>query len=68
MANLATTINRDVENIGARRLHTIMERLTEELSFAATERAGEKVVFDAEAVQSAVGELAKKSDLSRYLL
>ena len=40
MANLATTINRDVENIGARRLHTIMERLTEDLSFAATERAG----------------------------
>ena len=68
MANLATTINRDVENIGARRLHTIMERLTEDLSFAATERAGEKVTFDAEAVEGAVGELAKKSDLSRYLL
>lgn len=68
MAKLATQINRDVENIGARRLHTIMERLCEELSFTATERAGEKIVLDAPEVQAAVGELAKKSDLSRFVL
>merc|ERR1719453_1802315 len=68
MAKLATQINRDVENIGARRLHTIMERLVEELSFSATERAGEHIELDAEAVQTAVGELAKKSDLSRFVL
>jgi len=68
MAKLATQINRDVENIGARRLHTIMERLVEELSFSATERAGEHIELDAEAVQQAVGELAKKSDLSRFVL
>jgi len=68
MAKLATQINRDVENIGARRLHTIMERLVEELSFSATERAGEHIELDAEAVQTAVGELAKKSDLSKFIL
>jgi len=68
IAALATQINRDVENIGARRLHTIIERLTEELSFTATDRAGEKVVLDADDVQKAVGDLAKKSDLSRFIL
>ena len=68
MAKLATEINRDVENIGARRLHTIMERLMEELSFSATERAGERVVLGPDEVQTAVGDLTKKSDLSKYLL
>ena len=68
MAKLASEINRDVENIGARRLHTIMERLTEDLSFSATERAGEKIEFDAETVQNTVGELAKKADLKRFVL
>lgn len=68
MAKLATQINREVENIGARRLHTIIERLMEDLSFSATDRAGEKVVIDAETVQERVGELAKKSDLSRFVL
>ena len=68
MAKLASEINRDVENIGARRLHTIMERLTEDLSFSATERAGEKIEFNAETVQNSVGELAKKADLKRFVL
>jgi len=68
MAKLATQINRDVENIGARRLHTIIERLMEDLSFSATDRAGDKVVIDADMVQERVGELAKKSDLSRFIL
>jgi len=68
IAKLATQINRDIENIGARRLHTIIERLTEDLSFTATDRTGERVVLDAEAVDKAVGELAKKSDLSRFIL
>jgi len=68
MAKLATEINREVENIGARRLHTIIERLMEDLSFTATDRAGERVVLTAEDVQKAVGELAKKSDLSRFVL
>jgi len=68
MAKLASQINRDVENIGARRLHTIIERLMEDLSFSATDRAGEKVLIDAALVQEKVGELAKKSDLSRFVL
>ena len=68
IARLATQINRDVENIGARRLHTIMERLMEDLSFTATERAGEQVVLGTEDVQKAVGALLGKSDLKRFLL
>jgi len=68
MAKLATEINRDVENIGCRRLHTIIERLMEELSFTASERAGERIVLSEDDVQKAVGELAKKTDLSRFIL
>ena len=68
MAKLATEINRDVENIGARRLHTLMERLMEDLSFEASDKSGERVVMGAEEVQKAAGELAKKADLSKFLL
>jgi len=68
IAQLATEINRDVDNIGARRLHTIVERLMEELSFTASDRAGEQVVVDADDVQKAVGDLLKKTDLKRFLL
>ena len=68
MASLATEINRDVENIGARRLHTIMERLMEDLSFGASERSGERVVLTADDVQKSAGELATKADLSKFLL
>ena len=68
IARLATQINRDVENIGARRLHTIMERLTEELAFTATDRAGESVAIGAADVETAVESIAKKTDLSRFIL
>jgi len=68
MASLATQINREVDNIGARRLHTIMERLMEELSFTASERAGEHVVIGADDVQKSVGDLLGKTDLSRFIL
>jgi len=68
MAKLATQINREVENIGARRLHTIIERLMEDLSFTATERAGERVVLTKDDVQKAVGDLLGKVDLSRFVL
>ena len=68
MAKLATDINRDVDNIGARRLHTIMERLMEELSFSASDKAGERVTLTADDVQKAVGDLLGKSDLSRFVL
>jgi ATP-dependent HslUV protease ATP-binding subunit HslU len=68
MAKLATEINRDVENIGCRRLHTIIERLMEDLSFSAHDRAGERVVLTEDDVQKSVGDLLKKTDLSRFVL
>ena len=57
-----------VENIGARRLYTVMERVFEELSFDAPDRAGQTVTVDAEFVDKNLGELAKSTDLSRYVL
>jgi ATP-dependent HslUV protease ATP-binding subunit HslU len=68
LADLAAEINRGIENIGARRLHTVLERLLEDLSFSATDRAGETVVVDAAMVQERVGVLAKNADLSKFIL
>src|SRR5579863_6531668 len=68
LALLAEEINAAVENIGARRLHTILERLLEEISFAAPDRHGETIKIDAEYVQKHVGDLAKNADLSRFIL
>ena len=68
LADLAVEINRSVENIGARRLHTVLEKLLEEISFTASDRTGETIVIDAEMVRSRVGELAKNADLSRFIL
>jgi len=68
LADLAADINTSVENIGARRLHTVLERLLEEISFTATDRAGETIHIDANYVEERVAELAKDSDLSRFIL
>ncbi len=68
VADLAAEINSSVENIGARRLHTVLEKLLEDISFNATERSGETFKVDAAYVQSQVGELAKKGDLSKFIL
>ena len=68
LAELAADINDRVENIGARRLHTVMERLLEEISFTATDRAGETVTIDANYVRDRVAPLASKGDLSRFIL
>jgi len=68
LADLATQINESVENIGARRLHTVMEKLLEEISFTAPDRAGETVKIDAPRVQERVGELDKNADLSKFIL
>ncbi len=68
IATLAAEINQNVENIGARRLHTVMEKLLEEISFTATDRGGETIPITADLVQSQVGDLAKKGDLSRFIL
>jgi ATP-dependent HslUV protease ATP-binding subunit HslU len=68
LAELATDINDRVENIGARRLHTVLERLLEEISFTATDRAGDTVTVDAAYVNQRVAPLAQKGDLSRFIL
>ncbi len=68
LASLAAEINLSVENIGARRLHTVLERLLEEISFTATDRSGETIRINAEDVQTRVGDLAKDADLSKYIL
>ncbi len=68
LAKIAADVNQSVENIGARRLYTVMERVFEELSFTAPDRAGEKIVVDAAFVDANLGELVKSTDLSRYVL
>jgi ATP-dependent HslUV protease ATP-binding subunit HslU len=68
LARIAAEVNRSVENIGARRLYTVMERVFEELSFTAPDRAGESVVVDAAFVEQNLGELMRSADLSRYVL
>ncbi|WPO42305.1 ATP-dependent protease ATPase subunit HslU [Tardiphaga sp. 42S5] len=68
LADVAVAVNSTVENIGARRLQTVMERVLDEISFAAPDRNGETVRIDAAYVQKHVGDLAKNSDLSRFIL
>ena len=68
IAKSAFDVNESAENIGARRLHTIMERLLEEISFSAPDRAGESISIDAEYVNNSLAELVKDEDLSRYIL
>ncbi|HEY6579208.1 MAG TPA: ATP-dependent protease ATPase subunit HslU, partial [Rhizomicrobium sp.] len=68
IADIAAHVNASVENIGARRLQTVMERVLDEISFSATDRAGEKIVIDGGYVRERVGELAKDQDLSRFIL
>jgi ATP-dependent HslUV protease ATP-binding subunit HslU len=68
LAKIAADVNQSVENIGARRLYTVMERVFEELSFTAPDRSGETVVVDAAFVDANLGELVKSTDLSRYVL
>jgi ATP-dependent HslUV protease ATP-binding subunit HslU len=68
IARVAAEVNGTVENIGARRLHTVMERLLEEISFTATDRAGETIQIDAAYVRRTVADLAKNADLSKFIL
>jgi len=68
ISDLAAEVNRAVENIGARRLHTVMEKLLEEISFEATDRSGETISIDKEYVESRVADLAKDTDLSKFIL
>mgnify|MGYP002700311735 CR=1 FL=1 len=68
IANAAWQVNETTENIGARRLHTMMERLTEELSFHADERAGDTIVIDKDYVNKTLNDVVKDEDLSRFIL
>jgi ATP-dependent HslUV protease ATP-binding subunit HslU len=68
IANIAVSVNASIENIGARRLQTVMERILDDVSFAATDRAGETVRIDAAYVEKHIGDLAKNADLSRFIL
>ena len=68
IANLAYEVNSKIENIGARRLHTIIERVLDEISFTATDRSGEKIVIDANYVKDNLNDLVKDTDLSKFIL
>ena len=68
LANIAAEVNRAVENIGARRLYTVMERVFEELSFHAPDRGGQSVTVDAAFVEANIGALSRSADISRYVL
>jgi ATP-dependent HslUV protease ATP-binding subunit HslU len=68
IAELATEVNSSVENIGARRLHTIIEKVLDDVSFTATDRGGEKIIIDKKYVHKNLGELVKDTDLSKFIL
>ncbi len=68
LAKIAADVNEAVENIGARRLYTVLERVFEELSFTAPDRSGDSVTVDADFVETHLGELSRSTDLSRYVL
>ena len=68
LARIAAEVNDAIENIGARRLQTVMEKLVEDISFTAEERKGERLTIDAAFVEQQLAGIAKNADLSRYVL
>ena len=68
LAKLSTEINSTVENIGARRLHTIIEKVLDEVSFTASDKAGQKIKIDKNYVKKNLGDLVKDTDLSKFIL
>ena len=68
IAKISAEVNSSVENIGARRLHTIIEKVLDDISFNATDRAGEKIIVDEKYVQNNLGNLVKDTDLSKFIL
>ena len=68
IANMASEVNATVENIGARRLHTIIERILDDISFTATDKSGEKIIINSEYVKQNLNELVKDTDLSKFIL
>jgi ATP-dependent HslUV protease ATP-binding subunit HslU len=68
LARIAVQVNASIENIGARRLQTVMERVLDDISFTAADRSGESIVVDSDYVEKNIGDLARNADLSRYIL
>ena len=68
IASIASEVNNTVENIGARRLHTIIERILDEISFVASDKAGETITVDSDYIKKHIGELVKDTDLSKFIL
>jgi len=68
IANIASEVNNTIENIGARRLHTIIERILDEISFTASDKSGETVLIDSDYIKKHIGELVKDTDLSKFIL
>ena len=68
LAKLSTEINSTVENIGARRLHTIIEKVLDEISFTASDKTGQKIIINKEYVGKNLGDLVKDTDLSKFIL
>ena len=68
LAKLAAEVNNNVENIGARRLHTILERVLDDISFAASDKPDQTITIDAAFVRAHIGDLAKDADLSKFIL
>ena len=68
IANIASEVNATVENIGARRVHTIIEKILDDISFTATDRSGEKIIINKEYINNNLKDLTKNSDLSKFIL
>jgi ATP-dependent HslUV protease ATP-binding subunit HslU len=68
IASIAVTVNDRTENIGARRLHTVMERLLDQVSFEAPDMSGQQLVIDASYVREKLSDIVKDEDLTRYIL
>ena len=68
LAKISTEVNSSIENIGARRLHSIIEKVLDDISFNATDKSGEKVIVDKEYVKKNLGDLVKDTDLSKFIL
>ena len=68
LAKISAEVNSSVENIGARRLHTIIEKVLDDISFNATDRSGETIIVDEKYVQANLGNLVKDTDLSKFIL
>ena len=68
IASIAVAVNERTENIGARRLHTVMERMLDEVSFEASDLSGQQIIIDAQYVRAKLADIIKDEDLTRYLL